>query len=129
VEASTSPEYFMNVMKLTLTEIYNLFNGTSPLDDDELWKAKMQIRGQHLISSESSNTQMSRLATQELYFANHITSEQILNSIDDVNSETIGKVLENLRPTPTNTAISVVGPNAPNYFDRTALDSMWVGFN
>lgn len=129
VEASTSPDYFMDVITLTLTEIYNMFSGRQPIDDDELWKAKMQIRGQHLISSESSHTQMSRLATQELYFSNHISSEEILKAIDEITAETVKKVLDTLRPTLSNTAISVVGPNAPDHYDESTLDSLWRRLN
>lgn len=128
VEASTSPENFRDVMALTLDEINKMFSGNGPVDDDELWKAKMQIRGQHIISSESSYTQMSRLATQELYLAEHITSERILRSIDDVNKQTVENVLDLLRPTLTNTAIAVVGPNAPDHYSKSMLDSLWNGF-
>ncbi len=129
IEAGTSPEYFEEVLRLTLTEICNMFNGKEPIDDDELWKAKMQIRGQHLISSESSSTQMSRLATQELYFADHIASEQILGAIDNITAESMNAVFELLRPNRKNSAIAVVGPDAPNYYDQSLISSIWDDFN
>jgi predicted Zn-dependent peptidase len=128
IEAGTSPEYLQQVLKLTLTEINNMFSGQEPIDEDELWKAKMQIRGQHLISSESSSTQMSRLATQELYFANHISSEKILEAIDNVTIQSMEQVFELLRPKLNNTAIAVVGPNSPNDYNQSTIHSIWEEF-
>ncbi|MGD9212474.1 MAG: pitrilysin family protein, partial [Desulfobacteraceae bacterium] len=129
IEASTSPEYFMEVINLTLTEIYNLFNGNKPIDEEELWKAKMQIRGQHLISSENSNTLMSRLVTQELYFAAHISSDEILGAIDNIDLKSMKNVFKILQPTLKNRAIAVIGPHVPEYYDQAMIEALWAKFN
>lgn len=129
VEGSTSPGYFMQVMTLTLFEIWKTLTGEDSIDEEELWKAKMQIRGQHLICAESSNTQMSRLATQELYFGRHIPSGQILNAIDEVRLETLATLsndvlLDSLR----NAAVAVVGPQAPDHYDAAMIEELWANF-
>jgi predicted Zn-dependent peptidase len=129
VEGSTSPDYFMQVMTLTLFEIWKTLTGEDPIDEEELWKAKMQIRGQHLICAESSNTQMSRLATQELYFGQHIPSGRILNAIDKVRLETLSALsndvlLDSLR----NAAVAVVGPTAPDHYSAAMIEELWANF-
>ncbi|MBI5064269.1 MAG: insulinase family protein, partial [Desulfatitalea sp.] len=84
VEGSTAPEYLSSVLGLTLVELWQLVTGAEPIDDEELVKAKMQIRGQHLISGEGSHTRMSRLATQELYFGRSISTAEVLEQIQAV---------------------------------------------
>lgn len=130
IEASTSPEYAMDVMVLVLMEIFNTFSNEDPIDDDELWKAKMQIRGQHLISAESSNTQMSRLATQELYFGRHISSKNILAAIDDVSRSSVTTLSQEiLLPAFKNAAVAVVGPNVPEFYSKERIEELWSGIN
>lgn len=129
VEGSTSPGYFMQVMTLTLFEIWKTLTGEDPIDEEELWKAKMQIRGQHLICAESSNTQMSRLATQELYFGRRIPSGEILNAIDKVRLETLDRLsndvlLDSLR----NAAVAVVGPETPDHYNAAMIEELWANF-
>jgi predicted Zn-dependent peptidase len=116
----------MQVMTLTLFEIWKTLTGEAPIDEEELWKAKMQIRGQHLISAESSNTQMSRLATQELYFGRHIPSKQILNAIDKVRLETLSTLSNDvLLDSFHNAAVAVVGPHAPDHYNAAMIEELW----
>jgi predicted Zn-dependent peptidase len=129
VEGSTSPELLMQVLFLTLGEIWKTINGEDPIDDDELWKAKMQIRGQHLISAECSNTQMSRLATQELYFGNHIPSDQILRAIDQVELNTLASLTQNtFLDAFGNAAVAVIGPQSPEKYSAPMIEELLGSF-
>jgi predicted Zn-dependent peptidase len=129
VEGSTSPELLMQVLFLTLGEIWKTINGEDPIDDDELWKAKMQIRGQHLISAECSNTQMSRLATQELYFGNHIPSDQILRAIDQVELNTLAHLTQNtFLDAFGNAAVAVIGPQSPEKYSAPMIEELLGSF-
>ncbi|MCP4747722.1 MAG: insulinase family protein [Desulfobacteraceae bacterium] len=126
IEGSTAPEHFMNVFILTISEIWKTFTFEAPIADEELWKAKMQIRGQHLISAENSNTQMSRLATQELYFGNHIASEQILEAIDKIDLNTLANLSNNyLLDSLKNAAVAVVGPYSPDHYNAAMIENVW----
>jgi predicted Zn-dependent peptidase len=125
VEGSTPPEYFMQVLDSTLAEIHRALSGPDFIDEEELWKAKMQIKAQHLIAAESSHTQMSRLANQELYFGDHITSQQILAAIDAVEHRSLTKTAADLvSSTRHNWALSVVGPQTDQY-DASMIEEMW----
>jgi predicted Zn-dependent peptidase len=129
VEGSTSPELLMQVLTLTFVELWKTFTGEDPIDIDELWKAKKQIRGQHLISSECTSTQMSRLATQELYFKEHFSSDQILNAIDQVELETLtelsqGTFVDSIQ----NAALALVGPPSPSHYSASEIENLLQSF-
>ena len=77
----------MAVVALTILELQQLATFATPIDEEELWTAKMQVRGQHLLSAEHTHTRMSRLATQELYFGRQIAESEILASIEQTGEE------------------------------------------
>jgi len=116
IEGSTSPEYFLQVLSMTLAELRKLISGEEPADEEELWKAKMQLRGQYLIASENTDTRMSRLATQELYFGRHISADEILKQIESANVGMFQRLsCEGLSDSLRHAALAVVGPESPAY--------------
>jgi predicted Zn-dependent peptidase len=129
VEGSTAPEVLMPVLALTLVELWQLLTWEDPVDDEELWKAKMQIRGQHLIAGENSHTRMSRLATQELYFGRHIPPDEILAQIEAVDGLTLqqlasGSLIDALR----HVTVAVVGPEAPEHYSAASVEELLADF-
>lgn len=111
VEGSTAPEYTHQVLSLILREVRALVSGEAPINDDELWRAKMHIHGQHLLAGENSHTCMSRLATQEFYFGHPIPSGEILAQINAVDHDSLQRLaIEQLSERSNQVAISVVGP-------------------
>ncbi len=130
IEGSTSPEALLSVLGLILVELWKLFTGDEPVEDEELMKARMQIRGQHLIASEDSNTRMSRLATQELYFGQYIDADAILEKIDGVNQKMIQQLANKyLLKALQNISIAVVGPETPEHYSVAAIESLVAEFN
>jgi predicted Zn-dependent peptidase len=126
VEASTSPTCFTQVLEMTIDEIHRTLSGQDPIDEEELWKAKMQIKGQHLIAAECSGTQMSRLATQELYFGEHIDSNQIIKAIDAVEYESLKTVTADLLLSAIKySALAVVGPIVPENYNASIVENIW----
>jgi predicted Zn-dependent peptidase len=116
VEGSTTPECLMSVLALTLVELWQLATGEEPVDDDELWKAKMHIRGHHLIESENTNSCMSRLATQEFYFGQHIPADEILAQIESVDGSKLQQLAsDTLVDALSNVTIAIVGPETEHY--------------
>ena len=129
VEGSTVPEYFMQVLGLTLVELWKLITGDEPVDEEELWKAKMHIRGQHLIAAENTNTRMSRLATQELYFGRYIPGEEVLDQIEAVDSRVLERLShEALIEALGQVTIAVVGPETPEHYNASAIEELVNGF-
>jgi len=59
------------------------------VDAQELSSAKEQLKGNMLLSAESTDNRMSRLAKCEIYYNNYLPLEEIVAEIDKVTSEDI----------------------------------------
>jgi len=130
IEGSTAPEYLVPVLCQVLVELWKLASLDEPASEEELWKAKMQIRAQHLIASENSSTRMSRLATQAFYFERCLSGEEILAAIESVGAHDLavyagGPLLDALRQV----AVSVVGPEGDGTFTRQGILDLLSDFN
>ncbi len=127
IEGSTIPENIFSVLELVLLELWQLASSDKPVDSDELWKAKMHIRGQHLIDSEDSSTCMSRLATQELYFGRSISPDEILGKIEAVDEQSLVDLSQELLLRGLSKAtIALVGPEAPEHYSRESVEELLV---
>lgn len=94
VYAGTDESSFEEVIKLTLKEFDRL--KTEPFKDGELDTAKEQLKGNLLLSLESSDNMMTRLAKNEIYFNTYIPVESILKGIDDVDESMVKELARNL---------------------------------
>ncbi len=113
VEGSTNPEQLLQVLSLILLELYRLASFDQPVDAEELWKAKMQIRGQHLLASECLHTRMSRILTQELYFGRRIADHVILDAIDRIDFHRLRDYAEEqILPALSHVGVAILGPAA-----------------
>jgi predicted Zn-dependent peptidase len=122
VEGSTAPQHLVKVLELTLDALRSLADWSEAVDDEELWKAKMQIRGQHSIGGESTHTRMSRLATQELYFGRYLPRDEVLGQIEAVDAASLKRFSNGwLREALAAMSLAVVGPEAPQFYDRARL--------
>lgn len=111
IEGSTTPEQLLHVLNLILRELYQLASFERPAGAEELWKAKMQIRGQHLLASECLHTRMSRILTQEHYFGRRIEDESILNAIDAIDFHALKDyAAEKILPALGELGVAVIGP-------------------
>jgi predicted Zn-dependent peptidase len=129
VEGSTAPEYLNAVLGLTLIELWQLVTGSEAIDDEELVKAQMHIRGQHLLSGESSHTRMSRLATQELYFGRAISTDEVTTQINRVDNSMVQDLANNeLIDALRQVTLSVVGPESPEHYDSASLEKLVADF-
>ncbi len=57
-----------------------------PLEDKELKAVKEMLKGNFLLSMESTDNRMSRLARNEVYFQRHVPAEEVTANIDAVTS-------------------------------------------
>ncbi len=125
VEGSTTPELLHSVLSHVLFEVQGLALGMLPVHAEELWIAKMQLKGRHLIAQENSHTCMSNLATQAFYFNRFIDSAEICHQIEDVDLATMnalaGKVLgQGLH----NPALAIVGPSCESVCNTHSLEKL-----
>lgn len=111
IEGSTAPENLIPVLGCTIMQLLELASGQRGPDEEELWKARTHVAGQHLISSEIPHTRMSQLATQEFYFGRPLGSEEIVAAIDQVTSAELERIRETmLWPGFNQLAVAVIGP-------------------
>jgi len=63
---------------------------------EELKRTKDQLKGNLLLFLESSDSWMTRLAQNEIYFGEYIPVEEVIQSIDGVTSEEVNQLAQNL---------------------------------
>jgi predicted Zn-dependent peptidase len=87
VYAGTNGGSFQEAIELILKEFNHLKTG--PLKNGELETAKEQLKGNLLLSLESSDTLMTRLAKNEIYFGSYLPVEMVLRGIDEVREDMV----------------------------------------
>ena len=87
VYAGTDRNSFEEVFRLILEEFQRL--KTEPFKNGELEIAKEQLKGNLVLSLESSDNLMTRLAKNEIYFETYQTVESILKGIDEVDERMV----------------------------------------
>ena len=94
VYAGTSANKVMEVVDLIIAEFRKMKQ--TPLGEEELTRAKDQVRGNILLGLESSNSRMANLARQEMYFQQFFSVDEIIARIDDVTAEQVQKMAQRL---------------------------------
>lgn len=90
IYAGTSPEEAPRVTGIILKELKRFKD--QPVPDDELRAAREQLKGQLLLSMESTDNRMTRLAKNEIYLGRHPSTRDVLAGFDQVKAEDIQKL-------------------------------------
>ena len=106
VYAGTSAGKALEVIDLVLEEFRKL--KLEPLGDDELKRAKDQLKGNILMGLESSSSRMANLARQEMYFHQFVTAEEVIARIDTVDAAQIQAMAQGLFR-PESIAVTLLG--------------------
>jgi len=97
VYAGASPDNSAQLLEIMLRELTRFKD--EPVPDAQLDGAREQLKGNLLLSLESSDNRMSRLAKNEIYFGGPLPLSDIMEGFDRVSSETIqmlaGELLDN----------------------------------
>ncbi len=119
VYAATSPESAREVTDLVLLELTRLKQ--EPVGESELQLAKDHLKGNLMLSLESSSSRMSNLARQELYFGRQSTLDEILVGIDKVSREDLTVLAQELF-NPMHCALAALGQTAGSRLDSVRLE-------
>jgi predicted Zn-dependent peptidase len=92
------------------------------LGEDELARAKSQIRGNMLLSLESSESRMSRLAKNEIYFGRDIEPDEIAQAISSVTAQDVLGVAEDLFCA-EKVGVTLLGDLPPDTYDESLLST------
>ena len=106
VFAGTSTARALETIDLILAEFAKLKQ--NPLDDEELNRAKDQLKGNILMGLESSNSRMANLARQEIYFGRFFSAEQVIARVDMVTAEAVQAMAQQLFD-PNRIAVTLLG--------------------
>src|SRR5579863_5248934 len=106
VYAGTSANKALECIDLILAEFRNLKE--VPLSDEELTRAKDQLKGNILMGLESSNSRMANLARQEMYFHQFLTAEEVITRIEAVDAEQVQAMARRLF-VPDRIAVTLLG--------------------
>jgi predicted Zn-dependent peptidase len=106
VYAGTSAGNAIEVVDLIVAEFRKLKE--EPLEEEELTRAKDQVKGNLLLGLESSNSRMANLARQEMYFHQFFTVDEIIARIDEVSAAQVQKMAQRLFD-PNTIAVTLLG--------------------
>ena len=106
VYAGTSAGKGIEVVDLILAEFRKLKE--IALGEEELTRAKDQLKGNILMGLESSNSRMANLARQEMYFHQFITVEEIVSRIEAVEADQVQSMAQRLFD-PARIAVTLLG--------------------
>jgi len=87
VYAGTSSDRAIQVVQLVMEEFRRLKN--EPLPADELRRAKDQLKGNLLLSLESSTSRMSNLARQQMHFNYFFGMQEILDKVESITEDQV----------------------------------------
>ncbi len=106
VYAGTSAQNAEQVIRLTVEEFRRIKEQAVP--EEELQRAKDQLKGNILLSLESSGALMSNLARQEMYFQRFYAVPEILEKVANVTSEDLMRMAQQLF-VPESVAVAMLG--------------------
>lgn len=106
VYAGTSLESTARVVESIVGEFRELKN--NPVPEDELRRAKDQIKGSLMLSLESTTARMSNLARQEMYFDRFFGLDEILEGVESVTAEDLQNLAQEFFHTEA-VALTVLG--------------------
>lgn len=87
ISSGTTADKFSKVMEIVLRELKRL--KSEPLSEELLSAAREQLKGNILLSLESSDNIMSKLAKNEIYLGGYQSIEQVIAGFSAVNGDTV----------------------------------------
>jgi len=106
VYAGTSRESATKVVESVIAEFRNL--KSAPVPDEEVRRAKDQLKGSLMLSLESSTARMSNLARQEMYFDRFYGLDELIERIEAVTAEDLKQTADEFFRT-DQIAVTVLG--------------------
>ncbi|WP_239616960.1 M16 family metallopeptidase [Cohnella mopanensis] len=107
VYAGTAPKQTKDVYDITM-ELLNDIAATG-LSEAELSRGKEQLKGNLILSLESTSSRMNRLGKNELMLGRHYTLDEMLERIDQVQLSDLSDIMESMMAQPC--AVALVGAN------------------
>lgn len=94
IYAGTAPnkvDEVIDVINSTLMDIK-----TNGIAEKEIMKGKEQLKGSLMLSLESTSSRMNRLGKNEILLGKHLSLDDILNKINNINNQSIEEMIDKL---------------------------------
>lgn len=118
VYAGTSPATLRRVIESVMSEFQRI--KSEPAGDEELRRAKNNLKASVVLGMESTSSRMSNLARQEIYFGRFHDIDEVIDAIESVSAADVQSIANTfLRQ--ENLALAVVGPSGTERFSRRDL--------
>jgi predicted Zn-dependent peptidase len=118
VYVGTGENTLTRVLQLILREMKKLAEDS--LKPKDLRSAKEQLKGNLLLSLESTDSRMGRLAKNELYFNRFVSTEEIIEGIEKVKAEEVS-ALAHQTFKPNVLSLTILGPVTEKAIPRSLL--------
>jgi predicted Zn-dependent peptidase len=120
VYVGTGDNTVSRVLQVVLREMNRIAeNSISP---KELRSAKEQLKGNLLLSLESTDSRMSRLAKNEMFFHRFVSIDEVIEGIEKVSAHEIGKLANQIFK-PASLSLTVLGPVTEKAIPKGLLSS------
>jgi len=119
VYVGTGENNFSSVLKIIRREMKKLAEDS--LKSKELRSAKEQLKGNLLLSLESTDSRMGRLAKSEIYFHRFISTEEIIEGIESVSAEEVAELAQQVFQR-NSQSLTVLGPVTEKNVPRGILE-------
>ncbi len=107
VYAGTDPSNALEAVRLIVKEMKKIKDeGITPAEEA---RVRTQIKGNLVLSLESSSSHMSRIARQEMYFGKYLSIDDIIRGVEKVTAEQVQRMAQQLF-TAENISLSILGP-------------------
>lgn len=110
VYAGTAKKRVSEVIDLVVKEMKGL---KDTIKEEELQRAKDQIKGNLILGLESTSNRMQNIARQEIYYGRYYSPEDVIRSIERVNLSHVRELAERLIGD-NSIAITLLGPVQPS---------------
>lgn len=118
VYAGTSPENIDEVVEIIIDELFNVKN--KGVTEPELVRTKEQLKGNLMLSLESTSNRMSRLGKSKLFFKRIIGIEEVIENIERIQLADIKRVAQDLFKR-ENLVLTAIGPIDDKIADKIKL--------
>jgi len=107
IYAGTDPANTLQAIQLIVKELRKIRDeGITPAEET---RVRNQIKGNLVLSLESSNSHMGRIARQEIYFGKYLSVDDTIKAVDKVTAGQIGRIAQQLF-TRESLSLSILGP-------------------
>ena len=107
VYAGADPANALDVVRLVVKEFKKIKDeGITPAEES---RVKNQIKGNLVLSLESSNSHMSRIARQEIYYGKYFSMDDIIKGVEKVTGDQVEPLAQQIF-TPENMSLTILGP-------------------